>query len=356
MSATIMSPKDFSPADLDDYLARGWRPYGQQIYTADYIQLQLGEVYSVLPTRLALDKHKWRKSQRKLLRKNKGIFDYIVRPARLTAEKIEINRLYRNLFPSKSVENLTIHLEHDGRQIFNTQEVCIYHQNKLVAFSFFDLGERCVYSKVGLYNPSYTQYSLGIFSMYLEVEWSIDQGLSHYYPGYISPETPLFDYKKMLGLLEYWSLQTKKWLPLNDFKLGEAPLKMVGQKTKKLYEAFIKTGLKAKVYDYCFFEMPLIYPNSNHYLDSPKIIVLHTPNEKEYWIARYKIEHDSYEYWETISHYKVNFTQPANRSTPIFPMVLQLQRPIIQSDDLGSFTAALKKNIGAKVQKFFIPN
>lgn len=353
MSTAILSPKDFSPADLDDYLARGWRPYGQQIYIADFIQLQLGEIYSVLPTRLELAAHLWRKSQRKLLRKNKKTFRYVVRPAHLTDEKIEINRLYRNLFPTKSVEDLTIHLEHEGRRIFNTQEVCIYDGDVLVAFSFFDLGERCAYSKVGLYNPDYTSYSLGIFSMYLELEWCIEQGLDYYYPGYISPETPLFDYKKKLGYLEYWSLQKKEWFPLEQFQLSEALLEQIRCKTDIMHQALTNAGLKAKIYDYCFFEMPLMYPSKDRYLGSPLIIILHISDDRSCLMARYKMESDTFECWQAVSRYNVSFNQPANRRTPIFHTVLQLERALVQSDDLESFTTDTKRLIGDIKQQIY---
>ena len=354
MSAAILSPKEFSPVDLDNYLAKGWRPYGQQIYTADYIQLQLGQVYSVLPTRLDLAKHKWRKGQRKLLNKRKKEFQYTIGPAVLTEEKIRINDKYRNLFPTKAVEDLNIHLKHEGGRIFNTQEVCIYHDGKLVSFSFFDLGEQCIYSKVGIYDPAYQYYSLGIFSMYLEVEWCVNHDLTYYYPGYISPETPLFDYKKKVGELDFWSMQGKGWLPLASFEMEEhSPFKKVELKTKAILNALEKAGVKGKIYDYCFFEMPLMYPSPKPYLDSPKLIVLHYPDEKNCWIVRYKIEYDTFECWQTNCEYKVSFLEPANRKWPIFQFVLQLKQPFIQTDEMETFVKGVKKLIGDKQQLLF---
>ncbi len=52
MPSAILAPASVSATELDDFLAHGWRPLGQRIYTADFIQLDLGEIFSVIPTRL----------------------------------------------------------------------------------------------------------------------------------------------------------------------------------------------------------------------------------------------------------------------------------------------------------------
>lgn len=354
MSATILTPHVLSPSDLDDYLAKGWRPYGQRIYTADFIQLKLGEIYSVLPTRLDLNTHQWRKGQRKLMRKNNQRFQYTIKPASLDNEKVQINDLYRNQFPDKSVEDLNIHLFHNERKIFNTYELCIYDNECLVAFSFFDLGQQSAYSKVGIYDPSYSKYSLGLYSMYLEIDWLSKQSFLYYYPGYISPETPLFDYKRKVGALECWHFQTKEWQSLVSYEAQAlTPLQLINHKVSTLYAALIEAGLKAMVYDYCFFELSLMYQDVAHFLDSPMLIVLHFPKKHSCWIARYNTKYDTYECWQTFYESRANFMEIANRKHPIFRYALQLQQPFIQSRQLNTFIKELQQLFKNKTQLLF---
>lgn len=354
MSATILTPQLFTPLDLDNYLAKGWRPYGQRIYTADFIQLKLGEVYSVLPTRLDLATHQWRKGQRKLLRKNKEKFQFTVKPASLDTEKIRINDLYRNYFPDKGVEDLNIHLSHNDRQIFNTFELCIYDNDQLIAFSFFDLGEQSAYSKIGIYDLAYSQHSLGLYSMYVEIEWLMAQSFRYYYPGYISPETPLFDYKRKVGALECWHFQHKVWQSLVSFEEKElTPLQWVDYKTNTLYNALTKAGVKAKVFDYCFFELSLIYQDVAHFLDSPKLILLHFSGKHSCWIARYNTQYSTYECWETFYEKEANFPPIANRELPIFRYALQLQQPFVQTSHLDTFVQELKDLFKGETQVLF---
>ncbi|HNM06329.1 MAG TPA: hypothetical protein PKK05_25645, partial [Leptospiraceae bacterium] len=54
--------------------------------------------------------------------------------------------------------------------------------------------------------------SLGIYTMLLEIEYSIQMKKDYYYPGYAYVETSFYDYKKNFNGLEYldWN---KGWKP-----------------------------------------------------------------------------------------------------------------------------------------------
>ncbi|MCB0635457.1 MAG: GNAT family N-acetyltransferase, partial [Lewinella sp.] len=268
MPTAIQAPRSLSPAELDQYLARGWRPLGQRIYTADFIQLELGDIYSVVPTRLPLAGHRWRKSQRKLLRRNGELFTFTIGPARIDPAKQRINLLYLEEQPTKSTPDLAIHLEHEGRRIFNTLEINIFHGDQLVAFSYFDQGITSAYSKAGVYDPAYSRYSLGLYTMYLEIEWCLQQGLQYYYPGYISPDIPLFDYKLRMGDMEFWDLQAQDWKPYATFDPQlHAPLAVLHQRVNAVYEALREAGVASRAYEYLFFEMRLMDNDGGNYLD-----------------------------------------------------------------------------------------
>lgn len=343
MPTAIHAPDSLSPAELDQYLARGWRPLGQRIYTADYIQLELGAIYSVVPTRLPLNGHRWRKSQRKLLRRNAEIFTYTVGPARIDAAKERLNSQYLLEHPTKSSPDLAIHLEHDGRQIFNTLEINIYHGDKLVAFSFFDRGISSAYSKAGIYDPGYHRYSLGLYTMYLEIDWCLRHGLDFYYPGYISPDIPLFDYKLRMGDMEYWDLQQQGWLPFERFdREANAPLNILQQHLIGLRDELARNGIACKAYEYIFFEMRLMDNEGPAYLDHPFFLLLHCPARQRCWIALYNLATGEFECWRTYFRQRITFFDHARRDFPLFRYVLELKDCFHRGTDIAGAIAAIE--------------
>lgn len=343
MPTAILAPQHLSAKELDRYLARGWRPLGQRIYTADFIQLELGAIFSVIPTRLELADHQWRKGQRKLLRRNKQAFEITYGPAQLTAEKKRVNDLYLLEQPTKSTADLSIHLIHDDRKIFNTREICIYHNKKLVAFSFYDCGETSVYSKAGIYDPAYHQFSLGMFTMYLEVEWCMQAGYSYYYPGYISPDVPLFDYKCRVGNLHFWNLQAQNWLPMAELDpVVHAPLRVLHQNILAIRHHLRERGVQTQSFEYIFFEMRLMYENDITYLDQPFFLLVHCPVAQKCWIITYDLSLGCYQCWEAYFEQRITFfEQQKDRNWPLFKYVLQLQRSFFQSTDMAKIGEAV---------------
>jgi arginine-tRNA-protein transferase len=347
MPTAIQAPHSLTPAELDQYLARGWRPLGQRIYTADFIQLELGAIYSVVPTRLPLQGHRWRKSQRKLLLQNGELFTYTIGPARIDAAKQRINELYLEEHPTKSSPDLAIHLEHDGRRIFDTLEINIFHGDQLVAFSYFDRGITSIYSKAGVYDPAYSRYSLGLYTMYLEIEWCLAQGLDYYYPGYISPDIPLFDYKLRMGDMEFWNLQAQAWEPYSAFDGGRhAPLTVLQERMGALQQALTRENLPSHAYEYLFFEMRLMDNNGGNYLDQPFFLLLHCPQAQECWIAVYNLVTGHYECWETIFRQRITFFDHSRRDNPLFRYVLEYRECFHQSEELEVTVAAIREALG----------
>ncbi|PSR14570.1 MAG: hypothetical protein DA408_05210 [Bacteroidetes bacterium] len=351
MSSAILSPQGLTRSDLDDYLAKGWRPFGQRIYTANFIQVELGEIYSVVPTRLLLATHQWRKGQRKLLRKNRAAFRMTIGPAVINREKMRVNERYLLEHPKKSIPDLAIHLEHEGRKIFSTLECCIYHGDRLIAFSFFDVGKASVYSKAGIYDPDYQSFSLGLYSMYLEMEWCAQQGLAYYYPGYISPDTSLFDYKTKIGQLEFWDLQERQWLSLTDFKLQQhGPLAVLLNRTQILHDALYENGLTAKRYKYVFFEMKMMHAGPYSLLDAPAFLLLNCPSPQQCWIAFYNLDLGCYECWLCFFDRMVTFFDQVRSQQQLFRYVLQLNKCLFQAADTEVFISKFKNLLENRAQ------
>ncbi|MEO0724348.1 MAG: GNAT family N-acetyltransferase [Bacteroidota bacterium] len=351
MPSAILAPAAISTTELDDFLANGWRPLGQRIYTADFIQLDLGEIFSVIPTRLPLEKHQWKKRHRKLLRQNNARFTYQIGPAQIDDEKLRVNERYMVDHPEKSTDELEIHTSHMGRQIFNTLECCVYHEGQLVAFSFFDQGATSAYSKAGVYDPAYRKYSLGIYTMLLEMRWCQVEGIKYYYPGYVSPDIPLFDYKKEIGAIEFWSLRHRLWFPYTDYDPNEhAPLGVMKSRLEEAQDTLSAFDYEAGLYQYVFFEMQMMQKGHHRLLDTPCFLFLHCPTAQQAWIGIYRLETDCYECWHCDFNRMITFFEPAPRGVELFPYVLELRKLRFRCATAQEFSVLFHEQLDSKTQ------
>lgn len=346
MPAFIITPQKCAPADLDAYLAKGWRPLGHQIYVADFIQIEVGEIYSVIPTRLALQTHEWAKRQRKLLRRNDRQFTWQIGPARLDQDKRRVNRLYLEEHPDKSTLDLSIHLHYQGKVSFNTYECCVYDGEELVAFSFFDVGAKSAYSKAGIYNPAYANQSLGIYTMYLEMRWLQQAEFDYYYPGYVSPDIPLFDYKLRLGKMNFWSMQTRQWLSIDEFSLPRfGLLTILLKQLSDVTNTLQADSFQPRLFTYAFFEMPMMqHASQPRLLDSPYLVLIHLPMLAGLVVIVYNLELQQFQCWHCARYRSITLYEEGGPTRyPHFPYALQAQRLLVVADEVGEFVTQLKQ-------------
>jgi arginine-tRNA-protein transferase len=77
-----------------------------------------------------------------------------------------------------------------------TKELLIFENQKLIGVGIFDLADDYWSSVYFFYDPDYSQYSLGNFSVLLEMEIAKQQGFNYYYPGYYIENCDKMNYKK----------------------------------------------------------------------------------------------------------------------------------------------------------------
>lgn len=296
MSTLILHPKALHPADLDHYLSMGWRPTGQSVYNSNFLRLDNGKIVSVLPLRLPLVDFTFSKSIRKLLSQNLRRFKVVFGPATLpTADFKAVNELYLAEYPNKSLEAIQYHVIGNRlRRVLDTWQTSIYDGDKLVAFSYFDLGDRTAYSKCGIYDPSYARYSLGIFSMALEVQMCQRMRKELFYPGYVSDDDPMFDYKHRLGAMDFYDLHSRSWKVYGENEAIQSPLAINQKRLERVQSILQKVGIKAALFAYPYLDMRYSIEGPSKYLDAP--LLLHLEQEGEYLhrILIYENEHDVY--------------------------------------------------------------
>ncbi|MEM7574957.1 MAG: hypothetical protein AAF433_18775 [Bacteroidota bacterium] len=278
MPSLIHREQFVSPADLDDYLAMGYRIAGQAVYTSEYIKLKENQLVSVLPLRLGLKNYEPRKNQRKSKRKNDTRFRSLIGPASLDlAEEKALNQLYKLAHPEKVIDDLSYHVK--GRQtnerLIRTWQTKVYDGHRLVATSFFDLGDNSAYSKQGIYDPAYAKWGLGIYTMLLEIDFCKWAGRSWYYPGYVGVEIGDFDYKLRLGSMEYFDFRSQSWQLFDKTKMAQAPLSEMEQKLHQLSELLRESGIENQLQRYYYGDVRYAMRMApDRYLDGPFLLNL----------------------------------------------------------------------------------
>ncbi|MBI1223788.1 MAG: hypothetical protein GC192_01010 [Bacteroidetes bacterium] len=212
---------------MDALLANGYYRNGVDICAASV--RSMGNIWvSAVMLRVRLSDFVWKKRLRKLLRTNSGKFDFEFRPFQPTTEMETLWQQYKDKVHGwHSVPSLAQHiLRGKTADDFNTWQLCVFSQGKLVAFSVFDRGLHSIASLEAAYDTEFSKYSLGVYTMLLEITWCQGHGLDYYYPGFYPENDPMFDYKLRPGNIEFFRVENGAWLPIDklvttDWKLAE---------------------------------------------------------------------------------------------------------------------------------------
>jgi len=208
MPIEVRRPKTLSPIYLDKLLASGWFRSSSSISRLEYLCMNEA-VGSVINIRAKLKNYQFGRNARKLLKQNKQRFTHTIRKiGNIDAPREQLYQQQKERFEIFIMDNLSVFLydyTHKANNIFDTYEVCVYDVDKLVAVSFFDMGAKSVASILGLYNADYQKYSLGTYTLFLEIEYAIENGFTNFYPGYVilSEKGYAFEYKLRLQNLQF---------------------------------------------------------------------------------------------------------------------------------------------------------
>jgi|AntRauTorckE5430_2_1112549.scaffolds.fasta_scaffold00508_11 arginine-tRNA-protein transferase len=209
------TPFVLSPESLDWHLGKGWYRMGGHIFTTHFLFFQ-EQPYSAIWIRVDLQNFQFSKRQRKLLRRNAKLFELGSGPRVIDTERENLYVRYAADFDGRISPTIADSLEdYEGKaSLFNTWETTVRDKvsGQLVGVSYFDLGDQAAASILGVYDPLLKSFSLGYYTMLLEIQYCIDNGMRYYYPGYVVPGYQRFDYKLRLGNSEYFDLRTDSWI------------------------------------------------------------------------------------------------------------------------------------------------
>ena len=199
-----------TPDHLDLFLADGWRHFGTHFFRYN-LGVYQDEIRRVLPLRIRLNDLKLSKSQRRVLRKNSDL-DVSIQSIDITSETHDLFERHKQRFKSGVPRTIYDFLSEDDGPT-EVLEVGIRHDGKLFAASFFDVGNTSISSIYGIFDPTETSRSLGIFTILKEIEYAIENGKEFYYHGYAYEGESFYDYKKRFSGLEQFDWKGE-WPPI----------------------------------------------------------------------------------------------------------------------------------------------
>ena len=259
MFAEVHCPRVLHSDELDQYLARGWFRMGQTIFTTNFLNFR-NNFYSSIWLRISLPEYTSDKTEQKLLKKN-ARFKMEIRPAAITPEKeLLFLKNKKNISFDASTSLNTLLFGKADYNIYNTTEISLFDQGKLIAVGFFDIGKESAAGISSFYDPAYKKYSLGKYLIYLKIAYCKNMGLQYFYPGYFVPGYSLFDYKLEIGkpAIQFLEFPTLAWKRLDNFRLMNSPLHLMQEKLRELQTTLSKSGVDSRLLKYEFFDANLI--------------------------------------------------------------------------------------------------
>ena len=291
MFTEINNLEQMTPQQLDAYLNRGWFRMGQMIFTCRFLNFG-NDLYTAVWIRLDLKEYKFRKSLRKILKKNGERFRIVVRRAVFNMEKEMLYHEHKSRFEGYVAGTLKESLHVESGNIYDTWEICVYDGYRLVAVSFFDNGSDSLASIMGLFDPAYTKYSLGFYTMLLEISIGLENNKKYYYPGYVVPGYQRFDYKLRVGETDYYLPETNEWRPYSEMIFEELPSEILNRKLKEIQTVLTDAGIDNRKILYPLYDKEMYGYEKLDFVKYPYFISCYHQKEK---ISLLIIEYDLHE-------------------------------------------------------------
>jgi len=212
-----LSNREFNSAVVE----RGWRRFGNYYFYP--ICNGCNECKSL---RIDVDKFKPSKSQRKATNRNKNTKIVIQKPT-VTSEHIRLYNKYhkwkaikddwrsKDISPQEYYENFA-----EGAHDFG-REVLYYIDGKLVGVDLLDITNDGISSIYFFYDPDYAKYSLGIYSLIMQINFARTLKKKWIYLGYWVDGCKAFEYKtnfKPIEILDgFYDVESKpNWVEFKE--------------------------------------------------------------------------------------------------------------------------------------------
>lgn len=202
------------PEVMDQVWAAGWRHFGRYFFRYSTQPAPEGGLQTITPLRIDLAACTFTKSQRRVLNKNTDLRSEIS-PAAIDSDLRALFQRHKQRFTHNIPDTLETFLGPDpSHGPCECRMIRVFDGPRLIAASFFDVGQQAASSIYGLFEPECSKRSLGIYTLLLEIQHCQQSGLRWLYPGYATREPSVYDYKKQFRGMEYLEWSSGEWVPL----------------------------------------------------------------------------------------------------------------------------------------------
>lgn len=210
---------------MDELWAGAWWYLGTTFYRQANIHWR-GENTPLVHLRMQLNQFAPSQSQRRILRRNSDL-RVEHRLAKVDDQRRELFHRHKERFSEGVPHALEDFVGPDPSCIpVPTVEFNVFAGDTLVAASYLAHGENAVASLYGFFDPQWSDRSLGLLTMLLEIQYARRSGLQLYYPGYALEKPSTMDYKKRFSGLESYEWD-HGWKPFDrdtgDTRPAHAP-------------------------------------------------------------------------------------------------------------------------------------
>ena len=205
-----------TPEQMDRLLEKGWRHFGTHFFRYSYGFYEL-DIREVIPLRIHLIEFSLSKSQRRILRRNADL-RVKIQPIKITTEAEELFQRHKQRFKSGIPDSLYDFLSTEADSVpCQAKEISVYEDSKLIAVSYFDIGDQTCSGVYATFDPERSDRSLGIFTMLKEIEFAIENRKRFYYQGYSYSGNSFYDYKRRFRGTEGYNWR-EDWIPVGEWR------------------------------------------------------------------------------------------------------------------------------------------
>ncbi|MFN3589166.1 MAG: hypothetical protein ACK4UP_07265 [Spirosomataceae bacterium] len=272
-------PSKLTPAALDKYLASGWFRMGQAVFTTNFLLFDK-QFYSAIWIRTELQNWTPSTSQNQLIKKVLRDFHVKIKPFSYRPVYDKLFDTYKaslSFTHSNSIDQLLFGGETEV-SIFDTYTIEVYDKKRLIGLGFFDVGAKSMAGVSCIFDPSYRKYSLGKFMMLQKMLWGKKKELTFFYPGYIAPGYPTFEYKTTLApeTTQCLRVQSKRWVKLENFDLQTLPIHILTEKIELLQQKLAQAGIPSQILKYSYHDSNTV-PHLRKFrlVDTPLFIAIY---------------------------------------------------------------------------------
>ena len=260
MTFQLLRPEILPPEALDALLASGWYRMRQSVFTCRYLLGRRG-LHTAVWTRLPLRGYQFRPSLRRRMRRVRAEFEVSVSTQGPTAEHEALYARYVDHVGGDRADSLHEVLFDDDEPgaLFRTRQIQVRRGGRLVAYSFFDEGRDSLQSVIGVYDPAFARYGLGVATLLEEIHFGLDQGYRFHYAGYVVPGVPAFDYKRDVGELQFFDPDDHAWRDLSTLDPALLPASRLQSGLESVGDRLREMGIPHRLR--CYPPYRVVYMN-----------------------------------------------------------------------------------------------